>query len=174
MFVRIVFMITEDLIRFIYNYNSEIIGFDSPLIPEGSKVLDVACGHRPFSGNYETVGMDIERIEIKHSIENHEGDYVLGILGNTHLPFKDNSFDAVVCHFISELGLKELLKNGKDNFERLQKNKWQGYLKELLRVSKKFSLIASYGENIGYLEVYCNENNYDFNRLDDCIIQVMK
>lgn len=74
------------------------------MLPPGSKVLDVGCGcgrHLfPLSACYSTTGMDISSRALHRAREylkkqDRKADYATASL--THLPFKGETFDAVVC-----------------------------------------------------------------------------
>ncbi len=74
------------------------------MLPPGSKVLDVGCGcgrHLlPLSARYSTTGMDISSIALYRARDylkkqDRKADFVTASL--THLPFKGETFDAVIC-----------------------------------------------------------------------------
>ncbi|AGB48470.1 methylase involved in ubiquinone/menaquinone biosynthesis [Methanomethylovorans hollandica DSM 15978] len=74
------------------------------MLPPGSKILDVGCGcgrHLfPLSTCYSTTGMDISSIALHKAREylkkqDRKADYTTASL--THLPFKEETFDAVIC-----------------------------------------------------------------------------
>jgi ubiquinone/menaquinone biosynthesis C-methylase UbiE len=74
------------------------------MLPTGSKVLDVGCGcgrHLfPLSACYSTTGMDISSIALHRARDylkkqDRKADYATASL--THLPFKGEIFDAVIC-----------------------------------------------------------------------------
>ncbi len=74
------------------------------MLSTGSKVLDVGCGcgrHLfPLSACYSTTGMDISSIALHRARDylkkqDRKADYATASL--THLPFKEETFDAVVC-----------------------------------------------------------------------------
>ena len=69
------------------------------LLPEASNVLDIGCGSSKTLSKYEGVGIDINKDKVEF-MNSHLGDdgqrtYLLGDARS--LPFKDNSFDAILC-----------------------------------------------------------------------------
>lgn len=73
-------------------------------LPAGSRILDVGCGcgrHLfPLSSCYSTTGIDISVTALGKAKDylkkqNRKADYATASL--THLPFKEETFDAVIC-----------------------------------------------------------------------------
>src|SRR5437773_360608 len=75
-------------------------------VPEAAKVLDVGCGpgemaHELARGGYEVWGLDIAAPMIRYARERcGSGRFQVGDL--EYLPFRDNTFDAVVCLAVVE------------------------------------------------------------------------
>jgi putative flippase GtrA/SAM-dependent methyltransferase len=69
------------------------------LLPEVSNVLDIGCGSSYTLSRYKGIGIDINEDKVKF-MNSHLGDdgQRVYLLGNaSFLPFKDNSFDAILC-----------------------------------------------------------------------------
>jgi SAM-dependent methyltransferase len=68
----------------------------APMVPEGALVLDAGCGFKPwerfFSAGTQYVGVD-------YSVEWSTPD---GLASVDFLPFKDNTFDAIICSEVLE------------------------------------------------------------------------
>lgn len=102
-------------------------------------VLDVGCGDgrvsAPLRGRYRIVGVDYAYHSVKH----------LGACGmrasSANLPFRDRSFDVVLCCEV---------------LEHLPKEVFQRTLDEMARVARKYILISvPYRENLRVLYTKC-------------------
>lgn len=84
------------------------------LLQDNSKILDVGCGKGryclPLSKNYDLFGTDISITALRKLWEKAAGRNIslpLFHSSATHIPFKDESFDAVLCTGV----LQHLLEN---------------------------------------------------------------
>ncbi|MFB6217343.1 MAG: class I SAM-dependent methyltransferase [Candidatus Aenigmatarchaeota archaeon] len=110
---------------------------------DGGKLLNVGCAHgadfAPFDEKFEMYGIDVStkllRMGQKFSEKLDSRPY-LTTADMTHLPFKDNTFDNVICiaslhHLLEEekrkgalKQIKRVLKDGNEAFITVW-NKWQ-------------------------------------------------
>src|SRR5262245_65977784 len=71
------------------------------VVPSGSKVLDLGCGTGEMAARlaergYEVWGVDIAEPMVRYASHHHKsGRFRVGDL--EHIPFEDNTLDAVVC-----------------------------------------------------------------------------
>lgn len=90
-----------------------ILAVEEVLAP-GSRVLDAGCGNGryllPLSKKYDVVGTDISVLALSRArnyLEKSAQDAGFIASSITHLPFSDDSFDAVVCYGV----LQHLFEN---------------------------------------------------------------
>lgn len=103
-------------------------------VPDGGKVLDVACGTGRYTRElldhgYKVGGIDISDEMIEHARKVSEGDHNLLFLriGNAEkLPFDDNEFDGVTCIRL---------------YQRVPPTNRLEMLREVKRVSKSWAIL---------------------------------
>jgi len=97
-------MTNTDLEKSLSEYEKESLPFNIELIrlaevKQGDLVLDVGCGSCPLLNlktDYEIIGLDYDRDLLK--IAKHKNNFSKLIQGDAkHLPFINNSFDAVIA-----------------------------------------------------------------------------
>jgi ubiquinone/menaquinone biosynthesis C-methylase UbiE len=90
------------------------------VVPSGSKVLDLGCGTGEMAARlakrgYEVWGVDIAEPMVRYAAHRHKsGRFRLGDV--EHIPFDDNTFDAVVC-----LGVIEYLANDEQALSEIRR-----------------------------------------------------
>ena len=85
-------------------------------VEEGDIILDVGCGESPLtsaSGNYKVVGLDIIEGVFKKAKEKANGNGEFVQANSQDIPFKDDTFDAVICidnYSVPQESLKEMIR----------------------------------------------------------------
>lgn len=113
-----------------------------------ASVLDVGCGQShigKFFNDY--TGMDVSIPALKEAVKNNPKNHYLRADG-LHLPFKNSSFDLVICS---------------DVIEHIEDK--DGIIKELVRVSKRHILITTPPKGTPmerYRTVYCRLKGIEY------------
>jgi len=113
-----------------FNEVAKLIALSKP--SKNGRILDIGCGsgtYQKTTGKSSYVGCELNRQSLKKATKSPNANYICA--DATHLPFKDNSFDIVLCSEVLE-HLNSPLKA----------------IKELARASKKVIVLTFPDEKV--------------------------